>query len=257
MSLLSFFLGWGHLEPRPPPSSFISPRSPTLASLFFHHALLYFYLRSSQCHWLVFELRSRRRAVRCSTPPSHPGDAPRAASRRAAMTYPQRRRRRAGGRGRRAGWPAGGGAGVQLLASAAIASCAVPSTRPLPALPGRVGPGGVRNLTPRDTAASGAGFPAQRNVRHRDSSVSSRPRPWRWAAAGPGRGRSWCRHDTIAGQEGQVGRQGRAPKSPGAQIGTQCPRTAPPPAVGVGRSSLAEMVLVSEGRREGKADRGV
>lgn len=81
---------------------------------------------------------------------------------------------------------------------------AVPSARPLPALPGRVGPAGFRSLARRGTAASGAGPPEQRDVRRRDSSVSPRPRPWRWVAAGPGRARSWCRHDAIAGQEGQM-----------------------------------------------------
>lgn len=105
----------------------------------------------------------------------------------------------------------------KLRASAAIVFCAVGSPRGLHALPGRVELGGVDSLAPRGTAAAGAGLPAQRNVRRRLSSVSPRPRPWRGAAAGPGLIRSWCRHDTIAGQEGQVGKQGREPEpGPGA-----------------------------------------
>lgn len=149
-------------------------------------------------------------------------------------------RARGRGRGR-----AQGGAWIQLQASAAIAACAVPRSHPLPALPGRVEPGGVGSLAPRGTAASAAGPPAQRNVRRRDSPVSPRPRPWPWAAAGPGRVRSWCRHDTIAGQEGQVGRQGRPAKSPGTEAGIEGPPTAPPPAFGSSRRALTETATVS------------
>lgn len=160
MELSAFFLGRGPLQARPPPSSFIPPQPPTPASLFFHHALLYFHLRSSQGHCLALELRAHCLTALRSTPPSHPGDAhTRSPSSRRRDVTP-RGRRRARGRGRGAGWPAGGGAEVQLRASAAIAACAFPSTRRLPALPGRVGPRGIRSLTPRDTAASGAGPPS-------------------------------------------------------------------------------------------------
>ena len=117
-------------------------------------------------------------------------------------------------------------------------------------------PGGVGRVARRGTAASGAGPPAQRNVRRRDSPVSPRPRPWPWAAAGPGRVRSWCRHDTIAGQEGQVGRHGRPAESPGAEAGIEGPPTAPPPAFGSSRRALTETATVSEGRVRGEADGG-
>lgn len=238
----------GHPEARPLPWSFAPPSHwrPLLPSSR-HRALLHSFHGPLLPSVTAVSPRSAPRTTPGATPPSSP------ASRRrdVTLTPPSSGRGTAGGeRGanRRAGWPAGGGARaeagarVHLRASAAIAACEVSFPCQLPALSAWVRLGGVGSLAPRGTAASEAGPPEQRDGRRRDGSVSPRPRPWRWEAAGPGRVRSWCRHDAIAGQEGQVGR--KAPKAPRVQTGTECPWTVSPPALGGSRSALTNLVTV-------------
>lgn len=140
--------------------------------------------------------RSRRRDVTPAPPPS-------SAERGGGITG--------------AGWPPGGGAGagarVQLRAFAAIATCAVPSSRPLPALPGRVGPGGLSILARRGTAASGAGPPSAAQCQAPPQLCESEAAA---GALGGGRARPGPlmvpprRHRGA----GRPGRQGKAPKSP-------------------------------------------
>lgn len=158
----------------------------------------------------------------------HASPAPRAAPQRCQSSRRRDVTARAavGLGGGAAGWPAGGGAGARGEGRApglrGHRCLPAPCPASFPALPAS----GIGGLALRGTAASRArplARPLCRSPRRLSESGASAVAPGGCGGAGPVR--SWCCHDAIAGQEGQVGRKTRAPSAPGAE----CSRAAPPP----------------------------